>query len=44
MINRYVMEKKKGGMGIGKADILLASTLARQVQTNKGHVTWAIVL
>jgi hypothetical protein len=44
MYNRYVMEKKKGGKGIGKGDILLASTLARQVQTNKGHVTWAIVL
>lgn len=43
MIIRYVMEKKKGGKGIGKGDILLASTLARQVQTNKGHVTWAVV-
>jgi hypothetical protein len=38
------MEKKKGGKGIDKGDILLASTLARQVQTNIGHVTLAIVL
>lgn len=38
------MEKKKGGKGIGEGDILLASTLARQVQTNIGHVTCAVVL
>jgi hypothetical protein len=38
-----VMEKKKGGKGIGKGDILLASTLARQVQTNIDHVTDPIV-
>ena len=38
-----VMEKKKGGKGIGEGDILLASTLARQVWPNIGHVTKAIV-
>jgi len=38
------MEKKKGGKGIDEGDILLASTLARQVQTNIGHVTFTVVL
>lgn len=38
-----VMEKKKGGKGIGEGDILLASTLARQVWPNIGHVTKAII-
>ena len=38
-----VMEKKKGGTGIEEGDILLASTLARQVWPNIGHVTRTIV-